>query len=193
MIFIKCKERKRINSNEIYGEGNPIRKNTCKLTILLGVAVVDGLLALLAVGLALGGLVLDHGLHEVAEGGDPRDVGISVAVGVVGVGGGNDLEDDVGLLGEGLSVGGVGDDVLVVDVVGLDLEVDALLGVDGVVAGDLELLLLAVVLLELTGGGLAVLGDEIVVLHGLGHELGGGCCIYERGEKRRRKICVRVR
>mmetsp|Transcript_9478 Transcript_9478/g.15732 ORF Transcript_9478/g.15732 Transcript_9478/m.15732 type:complete len:524 (-) Transcript_9478:42-1613(-) len=141
--------------------------------VLLGVAVVLGLLALLAVALALGGLVLDHGLHEVAEGGDPRDVGVAVAVGVVGVGAGDDLEDDVGLLGDGLVVGGVGDDALLVDVVGLDLEVDALLGVDGVVARDLELLLLA---LELTAGGLllAVLGDEIVVLHGLGHELGGG-------------------
>jgi len=142
-----------------------------KLTVLLGVAVVDGLLALLAVGLALGGLVGDHGLHEVAEGGDP--VVLAVAVGVVGGGGRGDLEDDVRLLGDGGAVGGVRDGVLIVDVVGLDLEVHALLGVDGVVAGDLELLVAAV--LELTGGGLAVLGDEILVLHGLGHELGGDC------------------
>ena len=138
-------------------------------TILLGVAEVLGLLALLAVALALRGLVLDHGLHEVAEGGDPQV--LAVAVGVVGVRGFGDLEGDVGSLGDGLSAGGVGDDVLSVDVVGLDREVDALLGGDGVFGRDLEL---GVLLVKLT----AVLGDEIVVLHGLGHELGGGC----RGE-----------
>ena len=108
-------------------ENNKKQQKSKKLTILLGVAVVDGLLALLAVRLALGGLVHDHGLHEVTEGGDPRV--LAVAVGIIGVGGGRDLEDDVGLLGQSLAVGGVGDDVLVVDVVGLDLEVDALLGV----------------------------------------------------------------
>ena len=140
-------------------------------TILLGVAEVLGLLALLAVALALRGLVLDHGLHEVAEGGDPQV--LAVAVGVVGVRGFGDLEGDVGSLGDGLSAGGVGDDVLGVDVFGLDREVDALLGGDGVLGRDLELGVL-VVLVKLT----AVLGDEIVVLHGLGHELGGGC----RGE-----------
>ena len=157
-IYIAQRTRKRTNERQ-------------RRTVLLGVAVVLGILALLAVALALRGLVLDHGLHEVAEGGDPRV--LVVAVGVVGVLGFDDLEDDVGRLGDGISAGGVGDDVLVVDVVGLDREVDAALGGDGVVGRDLEV----GVLLKLTAST-TVLGDEIVVLHGLGHELGGGC----RGE-----------
>ena len=123
-------------------------------------------LALVAVGLFDGLLVLDGGRHVLIEGGDVEVVVGSVLV--VGVRGVDDLEDDVRLLSLGGTSGGVADDLILVHVLGLDLECQTFLGLDGVGACDLELLLL---LIELTA---VVLGDEVGVLDGLGHKLGGG-------------------